>query len=86
MVMALYGIVYGILFPSASALVVDHTLPEERGLATGLFHALLTAGVAIGAPIMGWVGGLAGIKIGLMLSTGAMVLALAVALINLKRA
>ncbi len=84
-VMALYGIGYGILFPSISALVADHTAPEERGMATGLFHALLTAGVGIGAPIMGWAGGVIGIEPGLALSSGIMVLALVVALRALKR-
>ena len=83
--MALYGIAYGTIFPSISALITDHTVPEERGLATGLFHALLTAGVAIGAPIMGWVGGIVGIEPSLALSAALMVLALALALIALKR-
>ena len=77
-VMALYGIAYGVLFPSISALVTDHTSPEERGMATGIFHALLTAGVAIGAPIIGWVGGMVGVEMGLMLSPGIMILALVV--------
>jgi MFS family permease len=81
----LYGIAYGILFPSISALIVDHTIPEERGLATGLFHALLTAGVAIGAPVIGWVGGILGIKLGLALSSGVMVLVLVVVLATLRR-
>ncbi len=84
-VMALYGTAYGILFPSISALVADHTIPEERGMATGMFHALLTAGVAIGAPIMGWVGGVVGIELGLVLSSGIMVLALMIALTVIKR-
>ena len=80
----LYGVAYGILFPSISALVTDHTIPEERGLATGIFHALLTAGVAIGAPIIGWIGSMVGIESGLALSSGIMVLALALALAALK--
>ena len=84
-VMALYGVAYGILFPSISALIADHTVPEERGMATGMFHALLTAGVAIGAPIMGWVGGVVGVELGLALNAGIMVLALAIALTNLRR-
>ena len=84
-VMALYGIAFGILFPSVSALVADQTAPEERGMATGIFHALLTAGVAIGAPVMGWVGGALGVQLGLMLSAGTMVLALVVALGIRKR-
>ncbi len=83
-VMALYGIAYGILFPSISALVADHTQPEERGMATGIFHALLTAGVAIGAPVMGWVGAGVGINLGLVLSPVMMVLALVIALTALR--
>ena len=83
-VMALYGTAHGVLFPSISALVADHTIPEERGLATGLFHAFLTAGVTIGAPIMGWVGGMVGVELGLALSASILVLALVVALRALK--
>ncbi|MFC1932251.1 MFS transporter [Chloroflexota bacterium] len=83
--MALYGIAYGLLFPSISALVADHTLPEERGMATGLFHALLTAGVAVGAPIMGWVGEGVGVQMGLVVAPAIMVLALAVALTTFRR-
>ena len=84
-VMALYGIGYGILFPSISALVADHTVPEERGMATGVFHALLTAGVAIGAPLVGWVGEGVGVQLGLVSASAILVLALVVALIALKR-
>jgi MFS family permease len=82
--MAVYGIAYGAIFPSISAMVADYTSPWERGMATGIFHALLTAGVAIGAPVMGWVGGVLGVQIGLLLSAGIMVLSLAVALIVRK--
>lgn len=78
--MAVYGTGYGLVFPSISALIADHTNAEERGLATGLFHALLTAGVAIGAPVMGWLGGLTGTGIGLVLTAIPMLLALVVAL------
>ncbi len=81
---ALYGTAYGILFPSISALIADHTIPEERGMATGIFHALLTAGVAIGAPVIGWAGGAVGIEMGLVLSSSFIVLALIVALTSLK--
>ena len=85
-VMALYGVAFGALFTSISALVADHTNLEERGLATGMFHALLTAGVAIGAPIMGWTGEVIGIEWGLVLCSGIMILALVVALRSLRRA
>jgi MFS family permease len=83
-VMALYGFAYGAIFPSISAMVADRTSPAERGMATGIFHALLTAGVAIGAPVMGWVGGTLGVQPGIMLSAVIMALALAVALMVRK--
>ena len=83
--MALYGAGYGFLFPSISALVTDHTNMEERGLATGLFHALLTAGVAIGAPLMGWVGSLVGTGIGLLITPIPVLFALVIALAFLRR-
>ena len=84
-VMALYGVGYGFLFPSISALVTDHTSIEERGLAIGLFHALLTAGVAIGAPLMGWVGSMVGTETGLLITPVPVLLALMIALIYLRR-
>ena len=83
--MALYGVAFGILFPSVSALVADNTMPEERGLGTGIFHALLTAGVAVGALVIGKVGDVAGIEAGLLSSPIVMALALVVALSVLKR-
>jgi len=83
-VMAVYGIAYGAIFPSISAMVADHTSPGEHGMATGIFHALLTAGVAIGAPLMGWVGGALGVQIGLLLSASVMVIALVVVLVIRK--
>jgi MFS family permease len=84
-IMALYGTAYGMLFPSISALVADHTILAERGMATGMFHALLTAGVAVGAPIMGWVGEIMGAELGLALSSSTLVLTLALALVVSKR-
>jgi len=83
-VMALYGAAYGMIFPSVSAMVTDHTSLEERGLGTGIFHALLTAGVAIGAPVIGWAGGAVGVERGLILSAGVMVLALVVVMLSRK--
>ena len=82
--MALYGAAFALLFPSISALVADHTRQHERGAATGIFHALLTAGVAVGAPVMGWVGGAVGIELGLTLTPGIMVLALIAAITLLR--
>lgn len=83
--MALYGAGYAAVFPSISALVADNAAPEERGIATGIFHALLTAGVAVGAPVVGGVAGLSGTVFGLTFASGALVLALIVVLTTLQR-
>jgi len=83
--MALYGVAYGVLFPTVSALVADNTAEEERGLAMGIFHALLTAGVAIGAPVMGWVAEAAGVRLSLLLNPLVMLAALVIMLKPFKR-
>jgi MFS family permease len=83
-VMALYGTAYGVIFPPISALLAENTALEERGTATGIFHALLTAGVAVGAPLMGWVGGVLGEETGLMLNSVVMAAALVVTLLVRK--
>jgi len=85
LVMVLYGTSYALLFPSISAIVADYTTPDERGRASGVFHALLTVGVAIGAPVMGWVAEIVGIKWGLALCGSAAVLALPVVLLALRQ-
>ncbi len=64
--MSIYGIAFGILFPSVSALVADSVTPEEYGRATGIFHALITIGVAIGASVIGWLAGYTGIRTGMI--------------------
>ncbi len=72
-VMALFGIGHGLVFPSSSTMVVRSSSEDERGLSTGVFYALLVAGVAVGAPLAGflasafsievaiWTTGLAGV-------------------------
>jgi len=79
-IMAVFGISFGIIFPSVSSLVIDHSTPGQRGVATGLFHALLTVGVAVGAPVIGGIGQWLGISAGLYASAAMVVLALAAAL------
>lgn len=83
--MALYGIAYGLLFPAVSASVADCSGQDERGLATGIFHALLTTGVAVGAPLIGWIGGMIGVHYGLLCTAGAMALSLIVVLTISRR-
>lgn len=50
--MALFGVGHGFVFPAASSLVSRGAPPERVGVATGLFYAVLVAGVAVGAPVM----------------------------------
>jgi MFS family permease len=83
--MALYGAAFGLLFPSVSAMIADQTRPEERGTASGVFHALLTAGVAIGAPVIGGLGSMMGVKMGLTLSPVILMVALGASLTIMRR-
>jgi len=83
-VMGVYGAAFGMLFPSVSALVVDHAAPEERGLASGVFHALVTAGVAIGAPILGGFGSVFGLNVGLAVTPAILVVVLVIGLFFLR--
>ena len=83
--MAVYGLGYGLFFPSVSASVADHALPEERGMATGIFYAALTAGVAIGAPLMGWIGQEFSVRLAMTLAPVFMVPAIIIAAATLKK-
>jgi len=84
-VMIVYGIAYGILFPAASALLIDHVTPEEYGITTGLFHALITIGVAVGAPLIGWIAQFTGLRVGLALAGSIFLAALALTLTHLRK-
>jgi MFS family permease len=79
--MAIYGAAFGAIFPSISAMVAENTTESERGTATGIFHALLTAGVAVGALTAGWAGDSLGVKSGLLTSPAMMVIALVAGII-----
>jgi len=84
-IMALYGMGYGLLFPAISALLADFTTAEEYGRATGIFHALITVGVAVGAPLLGWLASFLGTEVALSLSGTALFIALAMAALALLR-
>jgi len=75
--MALFGVGHGFIFPSASALVSRGADPEQHGLVTGLFYALLVAGVAFGAPIMAAVASLSTFGTGIWASAWISLLGLA---------
>jgi len=65
----LQGIGMGCILPSALALISDNTEKGERGTAMGIFHALLTLGVAVGAPVAGVLAGRVGTSIAIHLAT-----------------
>lgn len=73
LMMLMYGAGFGLIFPSISGMVVSSS---AHGLRTGVFHALITIGVAVGAPVMGWVASMIGLKIGISLSCVPLLLAL----------
>lgn len=64
-VMALFGVGHGLVFPSSSTMVVRSSSKDELGLSTGVFYALLVAGVAVGAPIAGFLANAYTIEMGL---------------------
>jgi len=53
--MVLLGLGHGFIFPSSAGAVKEETKGTESGIATGTFYALIVAGVAIGAPIAGYI-------------------------------
>lgn len=53
--MIFFGLGHGMIFPSSASVIKDKTSDSESGIATGMFYALIVAGVAIGAPISGLV-------------------------------
>lgn len=63
--MVIFGVGHGLVFPSSSTMVVRGTKKEVRGMASGVFYALLVAGVAVGAPIAGFVAGLSSYGLGM---------------------
>ncbi|MFN7252751.1 MAG: MFS transporter [Anaerobacillus sp.] len=51
--MFFYGIGFACIFPSVTALVIDHSNKNERGRAFGLFYAFFSLGVVVGSFIVG---------------------------------
>ena len=65
----LQGMGMGCILPPVLALISDNTEKGERGTAMGIFHALLTLGVAVGAPVTGVLAGEVGTSLAMHLST-----------------
>lgn len=53
-VMALYGIGFGLLFPSINTLLISSTPAENRGRAYGYFYAFFSLGVVAGSSTLSW--------------------------------
>lgn len=51
--MVVFGLGHGLVFPSSSSFVSKSARSDFLGFATGLYYAVLVAGVAIGAPLSG---------------------------------
>ncbi|WP_338324547.1 MFS transporter [Anaerobacillus alkaliphilus] len=51
--MFFYGIGFALIFPSVTALVIDHSDKNERGRAFGLFYAFFSLGVVAGSFFIG---------------------------------
>ncbi|MBU8879031.1 MFS transporter [Bacillus sp. FJAT-29790] len=51
--MVIYGIGFALLFPSMTALLVQHTDQETRGKAFGLFYAFFSIGTVVGSSLTG---------------------------------
>ncbi|TLZ68769.1 MAG: MFS transporter [Methanobacteriota archaeon] len=66
--MVIFGVGHGFVFPAASTLVSREADPEQHGLVTGLFYALLVAGVAVGAPVMAALGSVTSTRVGIWAS------------------
>ena len=58
--MGLFGLGFGAVFPSATALVADAGGPTARGAAFGIFYAVYSFGVIVGALASGALGELLG--------------------------
>jgi MFS family permease len=69
--MAAFGFGFGLLFPAAGALVAEAGGPASRGLAFGVFYAVYSLGVVIGALLSGLVAEASGLASGAPFLWGA---------------
>jgi MFS family permease len=84
-VMALFGLGHGLIFPSSSTMVVRATSEDEQGLATGVFYALLVAGVAVSAPLAGFFREAFSTDLGIRLVAIAAVIGFAIVLVLVRK-
>ena len=83
--MAVFGFGYGIVFPSAAALVIGATGAERRGMAFGVFYAVYSLGVVVGSAGSGVLAGIGDGLVGLPFLVAAAVVICAVPFVELMR-
>lgn len=76
--MAVFGLGYGLVFPAATALVVEAAGPKRRGMAFGIFYAVYSLGVAVGSAGSGRLASFYEDSIGLPFLAAAVVVLVAV--------
>ena len=83
--MAVFGFGYGIVFPSAAALVIGATGADRRGMAFGVFYAVYSLGVVVGAAGSGVLADLDDGLVGLPFLVAAAVVICAAPVVELMR-
>ena len=83
--MAVFGLGYGLVFPAATALVASATGADRRGMAFGVFYAVYSLGVVVGASGSGRLASLSDDLVGLPFLVAAAVVAAAVPIVGIMR-
>ncbi len=83
--MAVFGLGYGLVFPAATALVASATGANRRGMAFGVFYAVYSLGVVVGASGSGRLASLSDDLVGLPFLVAAAVVLAAVPVVAVMR-
>ena len=83
--MAVFGLGYGLVFPAATALVASATGTDRRGMAFGVFYAVYSLGVVVGASGSGRLATIGDDLVGLPFLVAAAVVVAAVPLVAAMR-
>ena len=83
--MAVFGLGYGLVFPAATALVAGATGAGRRGMAFGVFYAVYSFGVVVGASGSGRLASLSDDLVGLPFLVAAAVVLAAVPVVAVMR-
>ena len=83
--MAVFGLGYGLVFPAATALVASATGADRRGMAFGVFYAVYSFGVVVGASGSGRLAALSDDLVGLPFLVAAAVVLAAVPIVAVTR-